>query len=130
MPARRGVADVQLVFRARDCELALPLCLRILFDYLARRRQRPQSASQIVAGLRADAFSLKHGTNARLRTKLTRRFSHSAIKEYVKRLRQALQMAFEETGLKIDAAAVLKSEATVGNEVRYRLKATVEWIHV
>lgn len=124
------IAWVLLVFRSRECVLGLPLSLRILFDYLARNRRLPQSAAQIAAGLHFDAFSLRHGANARSGAKLTRRFSHSVIKEYVKRLRRALKVALEEVGLKLDPDSVLRSEPTVSNEVRYRLKASVDWIHL
>lgn len=124
------VAWVLLVYRSRQIVLRLPRSLLLLFDYLARNHHFPQSASQIVAGLRTDPFYVKHASNVRTGTKQTRRFSHGAIKEYIKRLRRALQIAFDEAGLKLDPYSVLISEPTEGNEVRYRLRATVEWIHV
>lgn len=124
------VASVVLVFRSHECELALPLSLRILFDYLARNRRLPQSAAQVVAGIQNDAFSFRHGANAKARGRLTRKFCHSSIKEYVKRLRRALRAAFVNAGLRFDPSAALISERTEGNEVRYRLRATVEWVHV
>ena len=46
-----------------------------------------------------------------------------------KRIRAALQLAFREAGLELDPQRVLVSERTVGNEVGYRLRATVEWVH-
>lgn len=122
------VAWIIFVWRDRQVEVRLSLALRILFDYLAQK-SRPQSAAQIVAGLRGDPFYLQHGANVQGSAKLRRRFSYGAIKEYVKRLRRALQVAFDEAGLKLDPFAVLVSEPTESNEVRYRLKATIEWIH-
>lgn len=123
------VAWIIFVWRGREIEVRLSVALRILLDYLARKN-RPQSRAQIVAGLRSDPFYLQHGANVQGTAKLRRRFSYGTIKEYVKRLRMALQAAFNEAGLKLDALEVLVSESTETNEVRYRLKATVEWIHM
>lgn len=124
------VAGVWIRHRSRDYPLALSLAPRLLLDYLARRRWLPQSASQIEAGMRRDNFSLRHGANARTSRKQTRRISRAAIKEYVKRIRQALRLAFAEAGLNLHPEEVLVSEETTGNEVRYRLKVTTDWMHV
>jgi len=124
------VAGVWLVNRSRDYPLKLSLALRLLLDYLARNRWLPQSATQIEAGMLHDRFSLRHGSNARTAHKQIRHFSHSTVKEYVKRIRQALGMAFSEAGLNLDPTRVVLSEQTVTNEVVYRLKAAVEWAHV
>ncbi len=121
---------IWLVVGSREYSLNFPLALRILFDYLARHRWLPQSSVQIEAGIRRDAFCLRHGANARTSHKQTRRISRSTVKEYVKRIRQALSIAFGEAGLNIDPAQVLTSEPRIGNEVAYRLKATVEWMHL
>ena len=80
--------------------------------------------------MRADPFYLKHGVNAFPRNELRRRISRSAIKEYIKRLRRALVIAFREAGLSFDPRRVVVSQPTVSNEVGYRLKATVDWFHV
>lgn len=124
------IAWVLLIWGSHEIVLKLPRSLLLLFEYMAQNRRFPQNAAQIVAGLRADPFFTRHGANARTGTKLTRRFSYSGVKEYIKRLRRALQIAFDEAGLKVDPFAVLVSEPTEGNEVRYRLRATVEWIHI
>jgi hypothetical protein len=124
------IAVVYLVHRSHLYPLPLSLALRMLIDYLGKHSHFPQSASQIEAGIRADSFYLKHGTNAMLHNGLKRRFSRSAIKEYVKRLRVALELAFEEAGLNLDPREVIVSKPTVTNEVGYGLKATVEWFHI
>jgi len=124
------ISLIVLIHRGREYLLPISLALRILFDYLARHRRLPQNAVQIVSGMQADAFYVRHGANAQTGARQTRRFSRSAIKEYVKRLRRLLQVAFREAGLKLDPFAVLVSKPTEGNEVHYRLRATVEWIHL
>jgi hypothetical protein len=124
------IAWALLVYRSREYLLKLSLSLLLLFDYLARNRWLPHSARQIVAGMRADPFYTKHGANVRTDGKQTRKISRSAVKEYIKRIRRALEEAFREAGLKLDPFDVLVSEPTESNDVRYRLKATVEWIHI
>jgi hypothetical protein len=123
------IAWALLIYRSREYILALSLSLLLLFDYLAKNRYRPQSASQIISGMCADPFYARHGKNARADIKRTRKFGRSAVKEYVKRIRQSLHHAFSEAGLKLDPSAVFASEPTETNEVHYRLKATVEWVH-
>jgi hypothetical protein len=124
------IAVSYFVHRGRLFPLRLSLSLRMLIDYLAKHSHFPQSASQIEAGMRADPFYVKHGTNCTGPNGLKRKISRSAIKEYVKRLREALALAFREAGLNVDARRVVVSEPTVSNEIGYRLKATVEWVHV
>jgi hypothetical protein len=123
------IAVVGLAHRGQLHPLRLSLALRMLIDYLAKRSHFPQSASQIEAGIRADPFYMKHGTNAMFHNGLKRRICRSAIKEYVKRLRLALELTFEEASLNIDPRQVIVSEPTVTNETGYRLKATIEWFH-
>lgn len=120
------IAHVVLVWRGRESALPLPLALRILFDYLASQRFA-QSAAQIEAGIRADAFYMRHGANAG--KKQLRRVSRSSVREYVRRIRIALNQAFREARLNIDPGRVIASEKTVGNEVRYKLRAIVKWEH-
>jgi len=101
-----------------------------MFDYLARNRWLPQTAWQIVAGMRADPFYTRHGASVRIDGKQTRKFSYSAVKGYVKRIRRALHKAFEEAALSLDPSSVLRSESTDSNGIRYRIKATFEWAHI
>jgi hypothetical protein len=124
------IALISLIHRSREYPLGLPLALRLIFDYFARHRWLPQNATQIEAGMRRDTFSLRHGVYARTTRAQTRRISRSAVKEYVKRIRQALQQAFVEAGLNLDPVRVLASEQTICNEVAYRLKATIDWSHI
>ena len=123
------IVSVCLVHRGRLYPLRISLALRMLIDYLAKHSHIPQSASQIEAGIRADMFYAKHGANAFPHNGLRRRISRSAIKEYVKRLRLALELAFRQAGLNLDPRNVMAAEQTVANEVGYRLKATTVWSH-
>lgn len=124
------VAWVILVHRGREYILPLPLALLLLFDYLAQNRRFPQSAAQIVAGLRTEEFYLRHGANGKSGVRRTRRFSCSGLKVYVERIRRALERIFNEAGLKLDPASVLRSVPLESNSVGYQLRATVQWIHI
>lgn len=115
--------------RGREYALRLPLALLILFDYLAHSRL-PQSARQIELGIRASDFYKRHAENATGGAALTRRISRSAVKEYIKRLRDALSMVFQDAKMTIDPDKVLIVQKTVGNEVRFLLKATFSYIHI
>ncbi len=124
------IAAVYLIHQGREFLVPLSLTLRILFDFLARHPHLPQSATQIAAAMYAEPFYRRHGFHASRHAKLTRKISRSSVKEFVKRIRQALDCASREAGLCIDPQQVLLSQGTVTNEVVYRLKATTEWIHV
>ena len=124
------VAGVYLVHRGREFFIRLSLALRLLFDYLARHSRLPQSATQIEAGIRADRFYTQHAASARGRGKTTRNIPRSYVRVYIERLRSALKNVFDEAGLSMDVRGVLLSQATVMNEVGYRLKANSEWTHV
>ena len=120
------IGAIYLLGPDKSAVLHFSLTLRLLFDYVASRRM-PLSPTQIADGLRASLFHNQHGMNAG--TLSRRRFSRSAIKEYVRRIRGALQLGIEEVGLSLDPSQVLISDGTVSNEVRYRIKAQVEWWH-
>jgi hypothetical protein len=119
---------ISLICRELEIPLALSLALRQVVNYLAETRHVPQSASQIAAGMRRSAFYTRHGMNSGVHSR--RKISRSAIKEYVKRIRQALALAFDEAGLQMNPNRVLVSKATMGNEIHYQLRARIEWVHL
>jgi hypothetical protein len=124
------VVKVSLIHRGREFPLRLSLASRLLFDYLAQHRRLPQDAKQIQAAISTDAFFTNHGANAKSGKKQTRRFRDLSIKEYAKRIRRSLAKALCEAGLRFNPNAVLRSEKTESNHVSYRLRGSVEWIHV
>ncbi len=124
------IGDIRLLHRRREISVPLSLRLLLLFDYLARHRHLAQSASQIAAALSADPFSQEHGFYANAQETLGKELSRTAVKQQVMRLRAALGSAFRKGGLSLNPNRVLVSEETEGNEVRYRLKISVDWQHV
>jgi hypothetical protein len=112
-------------------QLRLSLALRLLFDHLGRHRWIGQNAAQIEASMRASAFYVRHAANSNTSKKLTRRMNRSTIKVYVARIREALQLAFDEVGIRVQPTDILVSERSVGGgEVTYRLRAKVRWVHL
>lgn len=111
-------------------QLRLTMTLLLVFDHFGKHHWVAQSAAQVEASMRNDPFYVRHGANSRASTKLTRRISRSGIKTYVARIREAMQLAFDEAGVDLKAADVLVSERTVGNERRYRLHAKVRRVHL
>jgi hypothetical protein len=121
------VAAVLLVHGSRSVQIGLSLALRLIVDYLARHRNIGQSASQVAAGIRTSSFYRNHGANSGASSR--RKISRTAIKEYVKRIRRALSSALREVGLDVNPTQILVSHRTEGNEVLYKLRAAVEWLH-
>jgi hypothetical protein len=109
--------------------IKLSTATKIIIDYLARNRV-PQNASQIEAGIRADPFYRKHGHNGTTSKIQTRKICRSLVRVYVERFRKALGTAFADAGIALDPRSVLISEPTDGNEVLYRLKASIRWRHI
>ena len=124
------VGAVYLVHRTREFPLRLSCTMLVVFDYLARHSYLPQTASQITAGMRADAFCSKHGANVSSVGRLVRKLSRASVKEYIKRMRAALGQTFHDAHLPLDPYGVLASEVTSSNQVGYRLRANCEWVHI
>lgn len=124
-----AIAEIRLWHRRQRISLPLSLRLTLLFDYLARHQHLAQCAAQIAAGLSVDPFTRRHGAYARATASLSKKVSRTAVKQQIMRLRASLQWAFQNVGLCLHPARVLISEETTANEVRYRLKARVQWEH-
>lgn len=124
------IYKVELVYRGKRFLVRLSTALLLLLDYLSRHRYTPQSLSQIAAGVALDPFCQEHGAHAGAQKVLAKELSRPAVKQQLLRLRGALQDAFDDAGLSLDAKRVLISEETDGSEVLYRLKAGIDYEHV
>lgn len=125
--AGEEIARIVASYQGRQAILPLSLATRLFFDYLARTKHTPQSAVQIVGHMRLHPFYMLHGMNCGIPS--TRKISRTSVKQYSKRIREALGIAFDEISLPLDPQVVLVTQLA-GNEARYVLKASVEWIHV
>jgi hypothetical protein len=123
------ITGIYLVHRGKRIPLPLSVRNALLFDFLARYRHVPQSATQISLGLRTDTFSRCHGSYAKAGGAFQRSITRTAVKQQIMRLRTALQAGMNAAGLRFDAHRIILSERTTSNEIRYRLKGLVAWEH-
>jgi hypothetical protein len=124
-----AIAEVRFIHRRKEIAVPLSLRLMLLFDYLARHKRVGQNAGQIAAGMSTNPFIRQHGAYAMAQSSLSKRTSRTAVKQQILRVRTGLRLTFRELGLNLDPGRVLISEHTTTNEVRYRLKAAVQWEH-
>jgi hypothetical protein len=124
------VLAICFVPRGYEHQLRLSPSLLLLGDYLLRNSRFAQTASQIATGIHASSFYCEYATNGHGRRQRVRRIPRTAIKEYIKRLRRALALAFQEANVRINPLDVLTVEESVGNQVLYRWKAAVEVVHL
>jgi hypothetical protein len=122
-------ADILLHRGHRATSLRLPTIARLLFEYLARNRYSPQSAEQIALGMEKDSFIQEQGLHAKSGAKLKTTISRAAVKQHIMRMRKRLGELFRRLGINLDPTRVLVSVETETNEVRYRLRAFVTWLH-
>jgi hypothetical protein len=122
------VGDILLLHHGRRFSLPLSRRLGVLFDYLGRHRHLAQSATQIAIGMSVDASCRRGGERPGTRGGSRITASRTAVKQQILRLRQALSHTFDEAALTLEATRVLVSQETVTNEVRYRLKARIDWV--
>lgn len=129
MPAQEIFA-IFLVHRGREYQLRLTLGQRVVFDYLGKYCKLGQSARQIELGIRADEFYRLHAMNATKCAVVTRKIPRSSITEHIRRIHKALGIVFREAELGIDPRRVVVVQDTVGNEVLYKLKATITYSYL
>jgi hypothetical protein len=111
------VVSAVLRHGVKECPLPLsPSCL-LVFDVLAASRLA-RNAKQIAIGARHQALSRAPSFQAR------------SVKVFIQRIRERMQIAFDEAGLKLESRDVLRSEHVDGREVVYRLVSTRRWIHI
>src|SRR5262249_44789165 len=103
------IAVICFVWKTSVFPLRLSLPLLFVGNYLCQHRWLAQSAAQIEAGIKADRFYVKHGTNVRTSKRQWRNISRSSIKEYIRRIREALRLAIAQAGLNLDPRDILSS---------------------
>lgn len=126
---REDVWTIVLTYRGKEVPLPLSFSPGLLLAYLCRTRHIPQCASQIAISIRdADCH---HNHSGYSHAPMRRRISRSSIKTYIARIRKALDYAIKRLGAPLKSNQVLVSEEEIGsNRVLYRLRATVEWVHL
>lgn len=124
------IAGISVMGPVQEEAIPMSLAMLLVFDRLARHSHLPQLAVQIVRGIERDPFCQQHGRNASSHTRLVTKISLSELKVYFQRIKLALERAFRKAGIPVDPGAVLVKEETQSNRAAWRLKASVEWVHV
>jgi hypothetical protein len=76
-----------------------------------------------------DSFIQGQGLHAKANVDLKTTISRAAVKQHIMRMRKRLGKLFHRLGMNLDPTRVLVSKETETNEVRYRLRAFVTWLH-
>jgi hypothetical protein len=100
----------------------------LLMDCLCRHRM-PLTALRIEEIMNSDPFYVHYAAN-RIGRNLVAFPDRSTVRVYVWRIRKQMEKVFREVGLGLDAQHVFVSETTETSVLVYRLKATVEFLHV
>ena len=122
-----ALVGVWLTNRGREYQLPFSTTTGLLFDYFARHRWTWQTAGQIERAVRGDVLFLAWRRSSKRRRALPHRTS---IKGHVRRIRLAIASTFSEAGLVLGPESVMVSRPTVGNEVVYQLRASIDCIHI
>jgi hypothetical protein len=117
VPSEEEIVSVMLRNGAKVCPLPLSPSCMVVFDVLASFRLA-RSAAQIASDA-GDRIST-HNPHFQVRS----------VKLFIRRIREQMQSAFDEVGLKLDTRNVLRSEQVDGRGVAYRLVAIRRWVHI
>lgn len=128
MPGEEVIAIV-LVYRGKRYWVPLGPTHMILFDFLCRNRFCAHDAIWIASHMQLDPLVIYHGTNAPGHVGRPARTNRTAVRQQIKRIREALALLFEEEGLDLDAWDIVRSEESSTRVVRYRINADVSWVH-
>ena len=117
IPDEEQVVSVMLRHDQKTYQMPLSPSSLVVFDILSACRLG-RTARQIVS----DDRERNSIVSPALRV--------ASVKLLIRRIRQQMQAAFQEAGLKLDARSVLRSEQIDGRSVCYRLVAIRRWVHI
>jgi hypothetical protein len=120
---------ILLVFRGRRYRIPWGPTHLILGDFLCRYRWIALDAWQIAVKMADDPFVQEHGTNVPGHHGRHARTSRTAVRQQIKRMREALTGLIQEHGLPFNASDILRSEKTSSGTVGYRITLEVSWEH-
>jgi len=122
------IGDVAIGGVLGPVSLGLSDTSKLLIDCFCRYRM-PLTALRIEQIMNSDPFYFHYAANRIGRTHVALP-DRSSVRVYVWRIREQMEKVLRELGLRFDAQRILVSEATETNTLVYRLKATVEFLHV
>ena len=121
---------ILLIFLRRRYRIPWGPTHLILGDFLCRHRWIALNAWQIAAKMRDDPFVQQHGMNAPGYHGRPARTGRTAVRQQIKRMREALDELIQSKNLPLDARAIIRSEVTSTGVVGYRIAVdNVTWEH-
>ncbi len=123
------IGDISLGGFPTPTSLGLSQMSLLLMDCLCRYRM-PLTASRIEQIMNSDPFYVDYAANQIGYKQIIAKPDSRNIRVCVPRIQKRMEPVFQELGLRVDPLQILTSEATDSNVIVYRLKATVEIVHV
>jgi len=123
------IEDIALGGLPEPCSLGLSHMSLLLMDCLCRYRL-PLIAQRIEQIMNTDPFYIHYASNRIGRNQCVARPDRKSVRIYVRRIWKQMERVFRDVGINLDPCGVLLSEVTDSNTVTYRLKATIELVHI
>ena len=101
----------------------------LMMDCFCRYRM-PLTAWRIEQIMNSDPFYVDHAANQIGHDKIITKPDSRTVRVYVPRIQRRMETVFKDRGLMVDPLQILTSEPTETNVIVYRLKATVEIVHI
>ena len=128
LPGEETIAII-LVFRGKRYRVPWGPTHMILVEFLCKNRFCAHDATWIAAHMQLDPYVTYHGSNAPGHIGRLARTTRTAVRQQIKRIREALTALIEEEDLDLDAWDIVQSEKSSTKVVRYRLVADVQVTH-
>lgn len=123
------IGDISIGGLPEPVSLGLSHKSLLLTDCFCRYRL-PLTALRIEEIMNTDPFYLAYGSNRIGRSQTLARPDRNDVRVYIPRVRRRMEDLFRKIGLNVDSDQIVASEATETNVATYRLKATVEFVHL
>jgi hypothetical protein len=127
--AGETIGDIALGGFPEPIPLGLSHISHFLLDCFCRYRM-PLTASRVEEIMSTDPFYTNYAANRLGHNEAIARPDRNTIRVYIWRIRRQLDKVFQQLGLSLDPETILISEVTDTNVFVYRLKATVEFLHI
>lgn len=123
------IGDILISRMTEPISLGLSQMSLLLMDCLCRYRT-PLTALRMEQIMNSDPFYLDYAANQIGNDQIIAKPDRRTARVCVPRIQKRMESVFQGLGLRVDPLQILTSEPTDSNVVIYRLKATVEIIHI
>jgi hypothetical protein len=123
------IGDISLGGSPSPTSLGLSQMSLLLMDCLWRYRM-PLSALRIEQIMNSDPFYVNYAVNQIGHDQIIAKPDSRNVRVCAPRIQKRMGAVFHQLGLRVDPLQILTSEPTDSNAIVYRLKATVEIVHI